>query len=207
MTAIPLARQLRDGTRRAHHLLDHHPLLQQLIIPGLSRTAYARSLLAIHRPHGRLEACVLAGAQQLDITLSEEIKVSSRTHRLETDLEALGVVPPCVLPSALPVAVTPAVLAGQCYVLEGSRLGGQVIARQVQRALGAKVPVSYFDSPQPEVHWRRFLTFLDENCRPDEAPVVVAAAQQAFDDYLSALSEAEPSRGWPPSGDGVSLVR
>ncbi|MWJ26648.1 hypothetical protein GPM19_00240 [Halomonas sp. ZH2S] len=194
MTTSILARQLRDGTRQAHQALDHHPLLQRLVTSGLTPAAYGRSLLAIHRPHVRLEACVAAGALQLGMTLSDDARVSSRTHRLEADLKALGIVPPRASALALPVAATPAILAGQCYVLEGSRLGGQVIARQVRRTLGATVPVSYFDSPQPEARWQRFLTFLDRHCLPEESPVAVAAAQHAFDDYLTALNEADETR-------------
>ncbi|CAM4136344.1 hypothetical protein VRRI112168_15525 [Vreelandella rituensis] len=79
-------------------------------------------------------------------------------------------------------------------MLEGSRQGGQVIARQVRRALGTTAPVSFFDSPQSEAHWQRFLTFLDSHCLPEESLVAVTAAQHAFDDYLTALNEAGETR-------------
>lgn len=194
MGEIPaVARTLRRQTRAAHHRLDHHPLLQRLVLPGLTWQAYAESLVSLYRPHAALEASVTAAAARLGLDAGDPAAL--RLPLLVADLHALAVhLPPAGRPDLddlkveqWPRAETPAALVGQCYVLEGSRLGGQVIARQVAERLGAHVPRDFFVAADPGWQWQRFLAFAERHCAMAEVGEAVAAAQVAFRHYLACL--------------------
>jgi heme oxygenase len=78
-----------------------------------------------------------------------------RGAALAADLAAVG----GDLPVALnpPQLDTPARRWGAAYVIEGSRLGGAFLARQVPAAL----PKAYLSTPQPAGNWRHFLAELE----------------------------------------------
>ena len=74
---------------------------------------------------------------------------------LRADLAALAVSEPPALPA--PVLESEAGCWGAAYVLEGSRLGGAMLARRV----GAGLPHAYLAAPQPKGAWRQFIAALD----------------------------------------------
>ncbi|RCV89416.1 biliverdin-producing heme oxygenase [Billgrantia montanilacus] len=185
-----VAQALRQGTRSAHRRLDHHPLLQQLVRPGLTRASYTASLLALYRPQAQLEAVVAASAACLGLSIGEASPAPPRLPQLEADLHGLGAVLPLPGSSECQVADSPAALVGLRYVLDGSRLGGQVIARQVVEWLGDDVPHRFFAAAEPDWHWRRFLAFGQHHCPPEDVDRAVAAAQAAFANYLVSLDAA-----------------
>ncbi|QTF94255.1 biliverdin-producing heme oxygenase [Halomonas sp. BM-2019] len=187
-----MAKRLRDGTRGAHHALDHHPHLQRLIRPGLTPAGYGASLLALYAPHAGLEQGVAEGVARLGLGEPSP----SRLARLQADLEALGLAAPVFTPvRLLPVATTAAELVGQRYVLEGSRLGSQVIVRLVRGALGPAAPLGFFSTPAPERHWHDFLAFAEHNCPSDQHDMALAAAQATFDAFLASLDRTPLNLG------------
>jgi len=191
--AVPhVVRALREHSRTAHHRLDHHSRLQCLVRAGLTREAYGASLRALYRPQAQLEAIVAAGAERFGLVDRDDAPAPSRLAALESDLRTLGESIPAVAPHALLLAETPAVLVGQRYVLDGSRLGGQVIARQVAHRLGSHVPCHFFAAADPAWHWQRFLAFAERHCTLDQVDEAVAAAQQAFRHYLACLDAIVP---------------
>lgn len=185
-----VARELRRRTRRAHQRLDHHSLLQRLVRPGLTRESYAAVLRALYRPQAELESAVAVAAARLGLAVGEASPASPRLPQLEFDLQALGEVLPSMGRNDVLIVDSPAALVGQRYVLDGSRLGGQVIARQVVERLGADAPRHFFAASDPERHWQRFLAFAERHCPPDEFDRAVAAAQVAFADFLAHLDVA-----------------
>lgn len=78
-----------------------------------------------------------------------------RTDAIVSDLAALGTAAPAPLP--FPPLDDMAACWGAAYVLEGSRLGGAYLARQV----AADLPRSYLGAAQPAGRWRAFLSALD----------------------------------------------
>lgn len=78
-----------------------------------------------------------------------------RAERLAADLDALGA------PMPAPIDLTPpADLAerwGGLYVIEGSRLGGVMLAR----AVPAGLPTAYLSAAHPSGGWKRLLAALD----------------------------------------------
>jgi heme oxygenase (biliverdin-IX-beta and delta-forming) len=100
------------------------------------------------------------------------------------DLEALGIsadsIPLC---SRLPEIYSPATALGSMYVLEGSTLGGQMIARMLQKnPMLNLVPgqLNFFQGYREETgrKWKSFQAAL--NLLDGETEILVSAARQTF---------------------------
>ena len=99
-----------------------------------------------------------------------------RTPLLMEDLANLGGVMPSPLPLTLPVD---AAAWGVLYVVEGSRLGGAMLARQVAPGL----PRRYLDAAFEQGEWRTMRAAIDaQAARQDEAWLAgaVAGAEACF---------------------------
>ncbi|HEX7872370.1 MAG TPA: biliverdin-producing heme oxygenase [Sphingobium sp.] len=98
-----------------------------------------------------------------------------RTPGLLADLAELGVDAP------EPVAFDPphdaATACGVTYVMEGSRLGGTFLSRQI----GAGLPRAYLGAPSQSALWRDFLAHLDRHLLDAEA--VERACKAALDTF------------------------
>lgn len=119
-----------------------------------------------------------------------------RTARLEDDLRAVGVNPAAVrhCPSPLDLPTNDAGRVGALYVIEGSALGGAVLARLAQRRLGltADRGASFFHGdtgPATDARWALVLGAIDAQAAADRLPAVIAGAQQTFDAFDAWLSE------------------
>jgi heme oxygenase (biliverdin-IX-beta and delta-forming) len=98
-----------------------------------------------------------------------------RTDAIAADLAVLDGAMPA--PLAAPALATPAARWGAAYVLEGSRLGGVYLAKQIADDL----PRSYLGSPQPPGHWRSFIERLDRAIAlPGETEEAQNAARAVF---------------------------
>ena len=159
---------LRDGTRAAHEALD-----------GL----FARFDLADERGYRRFLKAHAMALPPLERALDEagmarlldDWPARRRADALAADLAALGE----AMPSPLAVAplATPAAAWGTVYVLEGSRLGGAMLAR----AIGIGLPHGYLGAPQPPGSWRKLLERLELALyQPDHIGEATEAAAHAF---------------------------
>ncbi|MGM0982038.1 MAG: biliverdin-producing heme oxygenase [Pseudomonadota bacterium] len=172
----PLARQLRDATREAHRALDHHPALQRLLATTLTREDYAASLLALYPAHAALETAVCEEIERLGLGL----EMPRRLARLADDLGSLGLTPQAAAVNALYPPGSVATLVGRLYVLEGSRLGGRVIAERLRRTLGPEVPHAFFSLDMAPGEWLRRLAELEALCPHDDRDAAEAGAHEAF---------------------------
>lgn len=111
-----------------------------------------------------------------------------RAHLLAEDLAHLGVdrqhlaaLPDC---PGLPRIEGPAQAMGSLYVLEGSTLGGQVVARHVEQRLGLSDGQGYAffngHGRATGALWRGFLERLAAFSAPERDDAVVAAARDTF---------------------------
>ncbi len=139
---LPLAEYLRAATRTAHRQLDHHPLLNALVRKDLDLTRYGQVLASLHGPQAALEAVVRPRLVQLGVAQV----FAPRQADLAADLSVLGLTP-LPLYGEPPTADDDSALVGLLYVLEGSRLGGAVIARCLADSL-----------PEPP-RWARYWAF------------------------------------------------
>ena len=99
------------------------------------------------------------------------------------------------IPDLLPLASLASGL-GCLYVLEGSTLGGRIIARRARAALGDELPVTFFTSANrldPGAEWRTFQAALDawwSSADEHAGGEVVAAANQTFRALQARLDSA-----------------
>lgn len=95
--------------------------------------------------------------------------------------------------SRLPPLATIEAIVGTLYVLEGSRLGGAMIARHVRHVLGSdvlenQVPLRFFAAaPLQGQEWAAFWVFAENLCPPPSWPAVRDSAQQAFAHFILGL--------------------
>jgi heme oxygenase len=186
MTAIGqihiFADRLREATRPAHHALDHHPLLTPLTHSPLSERNYTHALAALHGPQKAIEK-VLSG-------FAPEIEFPPRLAELDSDLNALGVTP-FQLMAELPRFDSVDQMIGAMYVIEGSNLGGAVIARLLEESLPAGTPRVFFANSGGKPRWQKFWRFSTSFCREESFTTVVDAACRTFNLYKIHLDRCQ----------------
>lgn len=170
---MSFVRQLRVATAKDHDGVDARFGSVSLDDPAGYRrvlTAHARALPAV-------EAALTADGRELPIW-------RPRTAVLAADLAALGV----AMPEPLPFAVTgDAGRWGALYVIEGSRLGGQLLARSV----GQDLPSAYLSSRHEPGEWRALLAALDARAAAMGAAwedAAIAGARATFALYAAAAA-------------------
>lgn len=175
--------RLRAATRAAHRRLDHHPLLAPLILPTPTWAQYRRALLGLLALHQPLQASVIAELAQLGL----DYPLQDRVALLRADLAALAGeawAEPPEAGLALPPTGHIDGLIGRLYVLEGSRLGGRVIAHRLRASLGlnAQNGASFFTHDglpdQPPPAWPTFWRWALLLVRDEQA--IIAGALDAF---------------------------
>ncbi len=116
--------------------------------------------------------------------------LTQRAALLRADIEQLGRQVRTANGAALPESIPS--LVGMLYVLEGSRLGGAMLARQVKKAMGSQVPLRFFTAaPLQQAQWSDFWHFAERHCPPATWPAVLAGAQQAFRLFMLELERVE----------------
>lgn len=187
---------LRDITGPAHKRLEAD---LQLLAEPLSQSRFTHVLERFYGFHHTWEPAVTGCGD-----LSALLEGRSRLAALEADLQALGRsaqairrLPTCRDAEAL--AQTPAAALGSLYVLEGSTLGGKVIARTLSRA--AWLPpggLSYFDpyGERTGAMWRGFKQQSRELAPRETWPEIADGAQATFEmlrTWLAAAPEEHPA--------------
>ncbi len=91
----------------------------------------------------------------------------------------------CRASSELPSISSRPEILGAAYVLEGSTLGGQIIARHLEETLGLRdgCGYRYFRSYGPDVgaQWKAFRAELLRASSATNDPVIVRAARETFE--------------------------
>jgi len=177
--------KLRAATTNSHTGLEALPISLSIMNPEVTNAAYALYLDLMHDvvkdAEENIFPLVLKNAEGLDI--------QPKAAFIEADLKTLGIVKTRV---AQPLTqgidthkMTPAFAFGVMYVIEGSSLGGRVILKNINAALGhdAKSGAAYFSGygAQTGSHWKAFLGALTQyeeiNKCEDE---IIAGANFAF---------------------------
>ena len=161
--------QLRSATRDDHKAVDD--AFSRFAIGTLSRY---RDFLTAH-------ARILPLAERLIDPASLIGNWQGRTELLLADLAAMDAAIPPELHFALPQ--DEAGRWGALYVLEGSRLGGVVIAR----SLPVEFPAAFLHARHPAGAWRGILNAIDSADRgPEWREAAVAGAKLLFHAYHKA---------------------
>jgi len=187
---MTLLERLKIETRPAHDRIEAAIDLDRRIA---SRDAYRDLLIRFYGFHKAWESDAAEVAH--DRTF---FRNRCKTELLARDLAALGLEPDEIeaLPQCRPLMPLPApeAVLGSMYVVEGSTLGGTIIAREVERRLGLtpETGCAYFRSYGRETAamWKSFGAVLLEASSPEADDVIVASAQRTFDIMHDWLCEA-----------------
>jgi heme oxygenase (biliverdin-IX-beta and delta-forming) len=172
--------RLKTETRAAHDRIEAAMDLDRRIA---TRDGYRDLLIRFYGFHKAWEE--EAADKAHDRSFFERRR---KTQHLVRDLEALGLksediirLPQCrpLMPLSAPEAVL-----GSMYVVEGSTLGGAIIARDVENRLGltAETGCAYFRSYGRDIAamWKSFGAVLLEASSPEADDLIVESAQKTF---------------------------
>jgi len=171
---------LREATRADHERMEAVPALQRLMAPDLTVPEYAAVLLHMHAFHAAVEPAIAAALHgHRALCLLDD----SRLLALAEDLSWFGM-QPVHAGLAVPVLGSAPAAIGALYVVEGSGLGGRIIARHVQASLGVMPGSggSFYGGLSADAareRWRAFCGVLDALGGGPECGAVIAGAARA----------------------------
>lgn len=172
MTGV-LAGRLRDETRAAHDAIEAAVDFESRIADP---AAYRRWLERLYGFHRGWEPRVDAALGDPDFFAARR-----KLHLLADDLVRLGAGDPDALPVYEQPAFPDAAAAlGSMYVVEGSTLGGQVIAKSVRQQLGIEPAYHSSYGRAAARMWREFQERLEE-VPAERHDAVVAEGARTFD--------------------------
>ena len=125
--------RLRSATRSAHASIETVPALHRLLEPELDAADYLMTLRKLHAFHAAFEPGL--ASRLLGFTRAAVLLDGRNLRALQADLAWFGASPLRCSPSPMTLPCAVAGL-GALYVMEGSNLGGRIIARHVSRSLG-----------------------------------------------------------------------
>lgn len=167
---------LREATNAVHERLHVHPVTSVLVSPSLNEADYIKALRAFFGFHKAVEATSGTLPTVYDIVHKSRL-IESDLKTLKADIASQAPCPPVALGQSAND------LLGMMYVVEGSSLGGRVIAKNIARVLGlnAEFGARFFHgaSPQPAEDWRTFIGILEKHCT--DVLACVDAAVRTFD--------------------------
>ena len=167
MTARSARFILRDATADWHARVD--ALFSHADLTD--RDSYGRFLSAQAAAHLPVERALEDGGIG---DLLADWSDRRRAALIRADLAALGF--PLPSPEATPLLAGVPALLGAAYVLEGSRLGGALLARSVAPGL----PASFLSAARPAA-WRDMVATLDARLRTrEDIDAAISAACDVF---------------------------
>jgi heme oxygenase len=178
-----LRSHLREATMAAHDLLDN---AMQAASGWRTRDDYARFLELQHAARAPME-------DWLDAHAPGDLHPPRQTALIARDLAQLGrPVPPPAQLFTMGRAGTGHAL-GAAWVLAGSALGNQAIARQVRRIGGGAWPAAFLDDGAMLAFWQALRERIESRADPVEAAGATRAATAVFAHFLAVADEACPA--------------
>lgn len=175
-------------SRLKHRTLEQHQEVEALmpvLQPDLTISAYARLLTQLYTVVQPLED----GLRTVPLPEVFDLSARLKTPLLVKDLQVVSETRPAPEPPLLPQGVPEAL--GVLYVLEGATLGGQVIGRHLNRALGLTPETggAYFHAhgARTGTMWKAFSQAMNEGVEPGDEERVVDGARLAFGVFRQVL--------------------
>lgn len=177
---------LRDSLRRA--TADSHAHAEAVISTlmfrqPIDRATYVNLLRHLLSFISHWERAV---ESFIEPVLENLVRARTKLPLLRTDLAALGAddTMGAAYPQALPPLDGVGSALGSIYVIEGSTLGGQIIAKRIRQTLSLPdgAGVAYFESygSQTSARWSEFLDILEQHLTPPLLPYAIEAARATF---------------------------
>lgn len=172
MLPAPVLQRLRTETRPYHDALEANDFNRQLSTGTVSAAATERFLAKLYGFLYPYEARL----RNQTFPPAWDVSHRYRAHLIRQDLPGAAL-PLC---PALPPLHTWPQLLGAMYVLEGSTLGGQVIARQLAQA--GITTRAYFTGygERTGPMWKAFCQLLTAEATPDNEEEIVQSAIFTF---------------------------
>lgn len=197
----PRLAMLRARTRAAHAAIESVPALGRLLAPDLTVAEYIAVLDAMHGFHRAFEPGIAEALR--DVPGARAVLGQSRLPALAADLDWFGVAPSPGLP-AVPRLRSAAAGIGALYVVEGSILGGRVIARYLGVSLDVRSAegASYYgglSADAARARWQMLCDLVETGCadgaEANEAMAEAACATfDSLDRWMRRLSAARSVR-------------
>ncbi|GHB63257.1 biliverdin-producing heme oxygenase [Persicitalea jodogahamensis] len=177
-------KRLKAETQSQHQSLEQTEPSRRVMSPALSREGYLEVLYAFHGAFSPLESQV---RESLDKNPAN-LEFVPRSNLAIADIKQLsGSFNPDYFSQgdaierqgglSLPEAV------GVMYVLEGSKLGGKVISRQLAKTIGVEPQNggSFFSGGKIE-EWKTFQAYCESYAqkRPEAADTIIESAKSTF---------------------------
>ena len=186
LSAPTFLEKLRTATTESHTGLEALPVSVSIMNPAVTNKEYALYLGLMHDVVKDVEENIFPTVYNN----IEGLDVHPKAQFIEADLKALGITKTgslTPLSDKLDLAnLTPAFAFGVMYVIEGSSLGGRVILKNINTALGhdADSGGAYFSGygGQTGSHWKAFLgALIQYETEHDNEDEIIAGANFAFD--------------------------
>lgn len=180
-TDLYFSRMISDVLKE--HTKMNHQLLEKKLVARMramrNEADYAALLGVFYSYFGGLEVLI---NHKLDTSLLPDHAQRRKTLSLAKDLEALG----CRLPQLagddrLPAIGNNSRAFGALYVIEGSTLGGQIIAQMIRKQLNITEGLTFFEGygEKTMAMWENFKLSLNSRAELD-ATEVVQTANETF---------------------------
>lgn len=180
---MKLIEKLRESTRDQHSRLDQILEMKRLTSESVVVNDYKEYLQAFLSIYSAIEADIYKySAQYLT-----EIESNQRLPYIETDLQQFNVQNE-VLRNSSGIDLSGKEYLGALYVMEGSRLGGNLIGKHLMSHLNLEKSDLEFLMTRPSVKWSQIISLLNE--QPEENHVeIIKGAQKVFQYFYDQLSE------------------
>jgi len=197
MAQYTVRQRLRDATAPVHEAMHSNRSFASLIEGKLTIHEYRTLLARLYGFHFALERqlCAVPPSVLGDIN----VRGRERSAGLKADLSFLGMRPQEI--DQLPLCDTRALLEshvellGCLYVIEGSGLGGKVLARKLDSLLGEKTTEGrqfFSGRPAPDrLSWPELCGLLEGQAEHGDIGLMVASAERTFLALANWLGEDE----------------
>jgi len=175
---------LRSTTAQSHTALEALPISASIMDPNVTNEDYSLYLDLMHDVVKDAEENIFPALKDIITDLDER----NKSHLLHKDLEKLGVTTKSNTQKPMSASLentSKAFALGIMYVVEGSSLGGRVILKNINAALGHDIETgaSYFGgyAGQTGSYWKNFLGMLTQyEAANNNADEIIAGADYAF---------------------------
>ena len=184
-----LTRDLKENTHQEHQASEKRMILALKRIE--TNKDYVDMLNWLYGFYAPLEALI---QKQLTPDLLPDIDRRNRAEYLLWDIRDLGLLNlEFRICRDLPKIESVEQAIGALYVLEGSILGGRIIATMLQERLGANVPTTYFNGYGEENSrmWQTYKDFLDQPRTPEQQAIILEAAKATFITFKTWIDKHE----------------
>lgn len=172
---------LIEGIRGA--TAEQHQLLESKLFPFLQNMRSVEDYIHLLNVfYGYMQPVQTLISGHIDRALLPDIDRRRNAGYILQDLEALGSSFSGEICNDLPAVNSNASAFGALYVMEGSTLGGKIIANMVSEKLGIETGLLFFRGygPQTRNMWKEFTHKLENDRNAREAGTIISGALQTF---------------------------